>query len=412
MKYRHRVLAFLASLSILTYLDRVCISVAGPRIQNEFHLSPGDWGLVTGAFAISYLLFEIPGGYLADRFGARAMMARIVIWWSAFTSLTGIVSGLQSMVVVRFLFGAGEAGAYPTAATVVFRWFPEVERGRSFGWVLCSGQVGAAIAPLLIVPIQLHFGWRASFYVFGVVGLIWAGAWWRWYRNRPAEKIGITAAELAEIGPPAVPDKTFPHRAIVSNSSIWALMGATFAYLYSYYFFLFWLPTYLMRERGFTEVQTILSAIPFVIGTLCNLGGGFARDAAVKRWGTKDGTRVIGVLALGLAGLSVLGALVSSTGYEALACLAVCYGGITFQQPSVFVTCIAVGRRSAGAVAGCINSAGALGGLCSSFVFGYLIQRTGNYDAVLVSMAGALLAGSCLWLVVDATQLLHGADAG
>lgn len=129
MKYRHRVLLLLASLSVLTYLDRVCISVAGPRIQNELNLSPQGWGFVTGAFAIAYALFEIPSGYLGDRFGARAMLARLVLWWSVFTTLTGFASKLWSLVVVRFLFGAGEAGAYPTASTSIFRWFPNIERG-------------------------------------------------------------------------------------------------------------------------------------------------------------------------------------------------------------------------------------------------------------------------------------------
>lgn len=146
VKYRHRVLTLLATLSVLTYLDRVCISVAGPRIQGELGLSSQDWGLVAGAFA--YALFEIPSGYLGDRFGARAMLARIVLWWSAFTTLTGFVSKLWSLVIIRFLFGAGEAGAYPTASTSVFRWFPAAERGRAFGLIWLSSQLGGAIAPL------------------------------------------------------------------------------------------------------------------------------------------------------------------------------------------------------------------------------------------------------------------------
>ena len=127
MKYRHRVLALLATLSVLTYLDRVCISVAGPRIQNELNLSPQDWGLVTGAFSIAYALFEIPSGYLGDIFGARAMLTRIVLWWSAFTALTGFASKLWSLLIIRFCFGAGEAGAYPTASTSIYRWFPASE---------------------------------------------------------------------------------------------------------------------------------------------------------------------------------------------------------------------------------------------------------------------------------------------
>jgi ACS family glucarate transporter-like MFS transporter len=129
MKYRHRVLILLATLSVLTYLDRVCISVAGPRMQNELHLSSQDWGLVTGAFAVAYALFEIPSGYLGDRFGAHAMLTRIVLWWSALTTLTGFASKLWPLTIIRFLFGAGEAGAYPTASTSGFRCFQRLSTG-------------------------------------------------------------------------------------------------------------------------------------------------------------------------------------------------------------------------------------------------------------------------------------------
>ncbi len=409
MKYRYRVLALLSTLSVITYFDRICISVAGPRIQNEFGLGPEQWGLVTGAFAIAYALFEIPSGHLADRFGARAMLVRIVLWWSLFTTLTGFAHRLASLVIIRFCFGAGEAGAYPTAATAVFRWFPFARRGGAFGIVLLSGQLGGAIAPLLIVPIQVHFGWRASFYVFGIVGACWAAGWWRWYRNSPQEKAGITAAELEEIGPSAaVAAHAPPLRALGSNRSLWALMGATFGYLYAYYFFLFWLPTYMIRERGFTENQTRLSALPFVLGIAANLLGGVARDCAVRRWGPTWGPRGIGMLGLATAGASAVAALVSESPYGSLAWLALCYGGITFQQPTVFSTSVDIGRRHAGTVAGCMNTAGALGGLLSSFAFGWFIQRFGGYDAVLLSMAAALLAGAALWLRVDATDTLIG----
>jgi len=407
VKYRHRVLMLLAAMSVLTYLDRVCISVAGPRIQNELHLSPRDWGLVTGAFAIAYALFEIPSGYLADRFGARAMLTRIVLWWSVFTALTGFASKLWPLMIIRFLFGAGEAGAYPTASTSVFRWFPAVEHGRAFGVILLSGQLGGAIAPLLIVPIQTHFGWRVSFYLFGILGIGWAYGWWQWYRNRPEEKTGIKDRELAEIGLPAgAPANGFPWQAIGSNGSVWAIMGTTFAYLYSYYFFLFWLPTYMVRARGFTEGETKLSALPFVFGAMANLTGGHARDTAVRRWGPKWGARVVGIAGLATAAASTFAAFASANNYLALAWLALCYAGITFQQPTVFATCAEIGKRNTGAVAGCMNTAGAVGGLLSSLIFGYLVQRTGSYDAVLLSMVGALILGAALWLRTDATETL------
>jgi sugar phosphate permease len=413
VKYRHRVLVLLASLSILTYLDRVCISVAGPRIQSELSLSPQDWGFVTGAFAIAYALFEIPSGYLGDRFGARAMLARIVLWWSVFTTLTGFASRLWSLVFVRFFFGAGEAGAYPTASTSIFRWFPAAERGRAFGVVWLSSQVGGAIAPLLIVPIQMHFGWRASFYVFGIFGIMWAAGWWRWYRNRPEEMDGITELELTEIGPvPGTAPHSFPWKAAWLNKSVLAIMGAAFAYLYSYYFFLFWLPTYMMRARGFTENETKLSALPFVLGALANVTGGFARDAAVRRWGARWGPRVVSIFGLFTSSVSAFAALFSANKYVALAWLALSYGGMTFQQPTIWATCVDIGKRNAGAVAGCMNTAAALGGLLSSLVFGYLIQRSGNYDEVLLSMSGALIISAGLWLRIDATETLEGQSIG
>jgi sugar phosphate permease len=406
VKYRHRVLTLLATLSVLTYLDRVCISVAGPRIQNELHLSPQDWGLVTGAFAIAYALFEIPSGYLGDRFGARAMLSRIVLWWSAFTTLTGFASKLWSLVIIRFFFGAGEAGAYPTASTSVFRWFPAAERGRAFGVIWLSSQLGGMIAPLLIVPIQVHFSWRASFYVFGVLGVVWAGGWWRWYRNHPQEKTGVTDRELAEIGESSESARAFPWRAIGANKSVWTIMGATFVYVYSNYFFLFWLPTYMMRARGFTEGGTMLSALPFGLGALANLSGGYARDAAVRRWGQKWGPRIVCVSGLVTASVAVLAALISVNKYVALMWLMLCFGGITFQQPTGWATCVDIGKRYAGAVAGCKNTAGAVGGLASSLGFGYLVQRTGSYDAVLLSMAGMLILGAGFWLWTDATETL------
>jgi MFS transporter, ACS family, glucarate transporter len=376
-------------------------------MQKDLHLGPQDWGLVTGAFAIAYALFEIPSGFLGDRFGARAMLTRIVLWWSAFTTLTGFASTLWPLLFIRFCFGAGEAGAYPTASASVFRWFPAVERGRALGVVLLASQLGGAVAPLLIVPIQAHFGWRASFYLFGILGVAWSYAWWRWYRNRPEEKSGITAQELAEIGPPAdAPPRGFPWRPMAANRSLWAIMGVAFAYLYSYYFFLFWLPTYMIRERGFTETGTQLSALPFVFGALANLAGGYARDAAVRRWGLGPGTRAVGMAGLATAAASVFAAFSSVNNYVSLGWLALCYGGITFQQPTVFATCVEIGKRYTGAVAGCMNTAAALGGLLSSLVFGYLVQRTGSYDAVLLSMTAALILGAALWLRIDATETL------
>jgi MFS family permease len=404
-RHRHRTLGLLASLAVLTYLDRVCISVAGPRLQDDLHLGPEQWGLVTGAFALAYLLFELPGGYLADRFGARAMVSRIVLWWSAFTALTGVASSLGSLVVIRFLFGAGEAGTYPTIGTSIFRWFPRVERGRAFGIIFFASQLGGAIAPLVIVPLQQQFGWRTTFYVFGGVGALWTWVWWRGYRNCPSESHGIDAAEIAKIGgddDSHVHD--FPWRVLVRSRHVWAIMGAVFGYAIPYYFFVFWLPTYMVRSRGFLESETRFSALPFVLAAAAGLAGGYARDAAVRRWGPTPGPRLVCQSALIIAAAAALAGLYIPNRYGALAALAVCYAAIAFQQPTVLSSCVEMGRRYAGAVTGCMNSSFALGGLLSSAVFGFLVQHFGNYDAVLATMAAALLVGAAFWQLIDAAK--------
>jgi MFS family permease len=200
MKYRHRVLGFLCLLAAITYLDRVAISVAGPRIQESLQLAPQQWGWVVGIFTVSYALFEIPTGRLGDRFGSRRVLTRVVLWWSAFTAFTGMTSNYYVLLVTRFMFGAGEAGAFPNIGITVSRWFPVGERARAMGLVWMSAQLGGAFAPLLIVPIQALFGWRAAFFLLGAIGVVWCIAWYRWFRNTPAEKAGVTPAEIAEIG--------------------------------------------------------------------------------------------------------------------------------------------------------------------------------------------------------------------
>src|ERR1051326_2465977 len=172
MRYRHGVLALLFLPSVVTYVDRVCIAVAGPRMQQELGLRPSQWGWVVGVFTLSYALFEIPSGALADRIGARRVLTRIVLWWSIFTALTGAVSSFSGLLVTRFLFGAGEAGAYPGAASSISRWFPSTQRARAASVVWMASRVGGALSPLMVIPIQAAYGWRMSFFVFGVAGLV------------------------------------------------------------------------------------------------------------------------------------------------------------------------------------------------------------------------------------------------
>ncbi len=168
-------------------------------MQADLGIDPVGWGWVTAIFTLSYCLFEIPTGALGDRIGPRRVLTRVVLWWSAFTSLTGAVSNYYLLLLTRFLFGAGEAGAFPNASIVVSRWYPASKRASMAGVLLMASQVGGAIAPLLIVPIQMRYGWRASFFLFGAVGVVWATVWFWWFRDSPAEKPGVSQAELDSV---------------------------------------------------------------------------------------------------------------------------------------------------------------------------------------------------------------------
>ena len=283
MPYRHRVLSLLFLLSMVTYLDRVCIAVAGPEMQKDLGLSPSQWGWVVGIFALSYALFEIPSGALGDRIGPRKVLTRIVLWWSAFTSLTGLVSSFYLLLATRFAFGMGEAGAYPNASSSISRWFPLAERARAHGTVWMASRVGGALTPLLVVPIVAAWGWRSAFYLFGIIGVVWAAAWYWWYRDYPTEMPGVTAEELAHIGDSSArrAHHSLPWAQVVKNPNFWVILLMYHAYCWGSYFYVSWMPTYLRLGRGFTaDEMKIYAMLPFVAGALGNLTGGIAQRRA------------------------------------------------------------------------------------------------------------------------------------
>jgi len=406
-KYRHGVLGLLSLLMVITYLDRVCISVAGPRMQEALHIGPVAWGWVTGVFTISYAAFEIPTGALGDRIGPRRVLTRVVLWWSAFTSLTGAMTGYYPLLVTRFCFGMGEAGAMPNASIAVARWFPTHERGRAFGIALMSSQLGGAIAPLLVVPIQTHYGWRASFFVFGILGVVWSVVWYRWFRDSPAEKPGVSQAELEDtrsLIPKA--HHGLPWGIALRSGNLWAAVGVAACYMYTLYFFQSWFHTYLVKARGYSENDLLLSSLPFLVGAAGNCAGGIASQALVRRLGLKWGRRSIGLVGLGSAALFTVAAMLTQHWLLALIFLSLIYGGVTFQQPMLFAVCLDIGGKYAGAVVGVANTAAQIASFLSSVAFGYLVDRYANYDVPFIPMAALLLIGAALWFRVDPTETL------
>ena len=408
MKYRHRVLGLLILLFAITYIDRVCISVAGPRMQEELGINPVGWGWVTAMFTLSYCLFEIPTGALGDRIGARRVLTRIVLWWSAFTSLTGMVSNYFVLLATRFCFGAGEAGAFPNAAIVVARWFPGTRRASMAGVLLMASQIGGGISPLLVLPIQIRYGWRASFYIFGLVGVVWAVIWYAWFRDSPAEKSGVSQAELNEIGSaPATHGHRFPWRIAFRSGTVLAMMATAFCYVYVYTFYQTWFHTFLVKGRGFSEGGLVFSALPYVVAACANLAGGAASDALVRRLGVKWGRRSLGIVGLGSAGLFTTAAMITQHQLLTVILLSLVYGSITLQQAGVFGVSLDIGREQAGSMVGLMNTSAQVGGLLSSVAYGYIVDRFGSYDAPFIPMAALLFLGAVLWFKIDASKPLR-----
>ena len=424
IQYRHRVLSMLFLLSIITYIDRVCISVAGPRMQGDLHMSPEQFGWVVGVFAIAYAAFEIPSGSMGDRIGPRKVLTRIVIWWSVFTSLTGLAWHFLVLLPIRFLFGAGEAGAYPNSSASISRWFPTVERARAHGLVWMASRVGGAISPFLVIPIQMRFGWRASFFCFGFLGIIWAAVWYWWYRDYPTEKPGVTSEELAQIGAaPRTAHHSLPWRIALRRGNLWYIMVMYLTYCYGSFFFLSWMPTYLAKGRGFTEKGLIFGTLPFILGGLANLGGGYTSDLLVRKLGLKWGRRTVGIVGLGSAAVFTVATILSTDQYVGLVFLALSYAGSDFMLPTAWAVCLDVGKKYAGAVTGTMNTAGQIGSFISSVLFGYFVQfsnqwlpawgfpvsqglRDFRYDVPLVFMTGMLTVSAVLWLKIDPTEQL------
>lgn len=412
MKYRYRVLGFLFLLSIITYLDRVCISVVGPRMKKELDLTNEQFGYVLSAFALAYALFEVPTGTLGDRIGPRRVLARVVSWWSAFTMLTGTAFNLAYLVVIRFLFGMGEAGAYPNSSIVIARWFPKTETGRAQSFIWGAGRIGGALSPLIVVPVAAAFGWRASFWVMGGIGLVWALAWYIWFRDFPHEKPDLSPEELTEIEATrsyqvhgAARSHRIPWGAIFRNRNMWAIMLMFHFYMYGAYFFTGWLPTYLQEGRQFSEKDmTLFATLPFLLGALGCFTGGYASDWLSKRYGLRFGRRVVGLVGMFASSMVMLSAAMATSNQTAALLLAL---GMAFKDltlPVSFAVCVDVGRSKSGTVSGAMNMAGQLGAFFLGILFGKIVDATGDYNYPLYLIAFLLLCSSLLWLIIDPTR--------
>ena len=408
---RREVLVGLFLLSIVTYLDRVCINSAGPEMQQDLGLSTTQWGYVVSAFLLAYGVFEVPGGWLGDRFGPRLILTRIVVWWSAFTALTGMVRSYVALLIVRALFGAGEAGAYPNASCAISRWFPPRERARAQGIVWMASRLGGALTPFLVYPLVEWWGWRSIFYAFSLPGIVWAVWWWKSFRDYPQEHPRVSAAERDAIGPPAAPRRNLPLGALLKSSNFWAILGAYHFFAYASNWYLFWTASYLASTKGWEKSElAAYTGLPFLLAAFADWAGGSLSDRLAGRVGLKWGRRIVGMAGVGTAGALILLSLAIDDRVAASLVLALGFAASDFMLPASWAVCVDVGREASGAVSGAMNTAGQIGGVIMSIGYGSLVATYG-WNLPLAIIASLSFVSALCWLKIDPTKPLLPAES-
>jgi MFS family permease len=469
-RVRYRVLAWLCSLSFILYIDRLCISKAAPQIEQELGINHTAMGFVFSAFTLAYGLFEVPTGRWGDRYGSRGVLSLLVLWWSLFTVLTGTVwpfcldsgwriglpwdgqsvplllDSLVLLLLIRFLFGAGQAGALPNAARVVARWFPEDGRGPAQGMINTFALLGGAAAPVIAAYMIALSGWRWAFYVFGLVGVLWAACFYRRFRDDPVEHPAVNEAERRLIARDAgVKKRTVPLRGegrspfspttgpqqaelspvpwgqVLRSADVWLLGGVISCSAFASYLYFFWYPTYLEQARGLDGVSSgWLSGMVLAGGAVGATLGGYLSDWAVRWTGNRRRSRrMIGGCGMAGAALALLAGLrcdnaLAASGFTTLASLSA-YA----VQATWWAAVTDISGKHLGSLFGLMNSMGVPGAVASQIFFGRFadwraeqgFHGRDQWDPGLYLYAAVLLAGACGWLFIDSTKPVAEARA-
>ncbi len=405
---RWYVLLLISLMYLVTYIDRVNIAAAAPLISKEFGFSKITMGIIFSAFVWSYALFQVPGGWMGDKYGPRGVLGSIVTYWSIMTALTARAVGAVSFTVVRFLFGVGEAGAFPTATRAMQLWYPRKERGIAQGVSHSASRLGAAVAPPVSVAIMLAFGWRWVFYLCGAIGFLWSVLWYLTYRNMPEEHRWAGSAELAYIRgtdekgnvktldikkKPAV-----PWRVLLRSPNMWAIMAGYFTYVYCLWIFLSWLPSYLVDYRHFTLLKMgYFASLPLLAGVVGDSVGGWSTDFLLVKTGkTNFSRRVVAIVGMLGCVAFIVPAALTANAYTAVYCLT---GSMFFLECTIgpsWAVPMDVGGEYSGTVSGMMNMSGNIGGALSPTVFGILVQY-GSWVAPFIVAACLLVFGAAVW---------------
>ena len=420
---RYIVLALLCAMAFVLYLDRICMGQAVKPIRDTLDISKFRMGLILAAFTVAYGIFEIPAGHWGDRYGSRRVLARIVICWSLFTALTGASFDFWSLLAVRFLFGAGEAGAFPNAARIFQRWFPPSERGRGQGLMLASSMIGASIAPAVAGELINAVGWRWMFVIFSATGIAWAAVFFWWFHDDPREHPSVNVAEVAEIGIGAAACREhppIPWRAVATNRNIWLLGTIISLSAFNSYLYFSWYPEYLEAARGLTNrAAGYQSALVLLGGAVGTLGGGFISDRVTRTALDPPRTRRwYGVTAYFVAASLLVAAILSDSPlltslFAGASCAAM------LSQQAIWWNCACqLGGRHVGAMFGLMNGMGMVGAIATQVFFGTFAEWRENegylgrdqWDPAFIAYIGTLALAGIGWMFVDVRRNIEGEE--
>jgi MFS transporter, ACS family, glucarate transporter len=404
---RWALIAWLFVLSAVSYLDRVNISIAGTSIAQAYTLDHQHLGWVFSAFVLGYMIVQAPGGRLADRFGARRTLTFAVVWWAVFSALTASVPviryALPVLLAIRFLLGVGEAVMFPAANRILAAWMPVAERGRASGVIFMGVGAGSFIAPLLVTPVMVHYGWRASFFVCALIGAAAGLVWYLIARDKPSEHQWVSDEERAVIhaGLPAA-DAAIPltWRAIIADRTVLLLTLSYFCYGYAAYIFFTWFFIYLSTVRGMDlKASAIYAAVPFLAMAVGSGGGGVISDRLTQRYGRRVGR--CGVAAVGIAIAAVcIGTGTHLTGARAASLLLALGAGTLYVAQSAFWSVSAdIAGASAGAVSGLMNMGAQFGGVVTASLTPWIADHYG-WPASFTVAACLCVVGAAAWLLI------------
>ncbi len=422
---RYIVLGLLALAASSAYLTRHCLGVMNTTMQEELEINNQQFGYLYSAFSLGYLLFQVPGGWLGQKFGTRIIMPGLSTVWSLCTVVTAAVSSLATMIAARFVFGLAQAGLVPNSAKVVKDWFPVAVRGKASSVCAMAMSLGGIITVTLTAWLMAEgHGWRSILNGYSLVGIAWAVAFYFIFRTRPVEHAWTNQAEQQIIreGDEDADDNNEPPKmnwgAAFRERNTWALCGQLIFKAAGYNFFVTFFPAFLEYKYGIAKTDagmlTTYPLIGVVLGSLC---GGMVIDGLFNKTGSKYMSRcVVAATALGLTAVFAFGSTFTGSAQQLATVIAIGSFFSGMAMPCPWAASIDMGGKNPALVMGMMNSAGCLAGICISPYVGKLIDHikaiNGNWDIVVYVHAAFYLLAALLWLVVNPNKNIgHSAEA-